>query len=223
MSHGTTVATSRTLPTTVWLPADAQGHAVGNHLPWLVFLHGYNAEPATYTAMLEHWARAGYAVAAPLLPLTSSQSGSVQDEADMVHEPADVSFLITALLARSAAASGPLAGLLDPTRIGVAGQSDGANVAFATGYSSQLGDPRIHAVVDESGEFPSGMGPYPSDAAGPPLLMIVSDTDEFVPRCAEPGALRRRRTCRAGGWSCTASRTCRRSGRPTPGRPSSTG
>lgn len=180
VSRGTSVADARTLDTTVWLPADDDGHPIGRHLPWLVFLHGFDVEPDTYARMIEQWARAGYAVAAPLLPLTSSQSGSVQDEADMVNEPADVSFLITSLLARSAAETGPLSDRLDPRRIGVAGHSDGANVAFATGYSSTLGDPRIVAVIDESGELPTGMGPYPPRASGPPLLLIASDRDEFV-------------------------------------------
>lgn len=180
VSHGTTVASTRTLPTVVWLPADASGHVQGGDLPWVVFLHGYLAEPQRYEGMLQTWARAGYAVVAPTFPLTSSFSGAVADEADMVNEPADVTFLISTLLQRSAAATGPLAGLLGPSRIGLAGHSDGANVAFATGYSASLGDQRVQAVIDLSGELPSGMGPYPGD--GPPLLLIHADQDEFVPR-----------------------------------------
>lgn len=178
VSHGTTVAPTRTMPTIVWLPADASGHVRGHDLPWVVFLHGYLAEPARYSAMLETWAKAGYAVVAPILPLTSSSSGANADEADMVNEPADVRFVITSLLERSASKAGPMAGLLDPGRIGVAGHSDGANVAFATGYSSSLGDPRVKAVIDLGGELPTGMGPYPG--GGPPLLMIHADQDEYV-------------------------------------------
>ena len=178
VSHGTTIATTRTLPTIVWLPADSSGHVQGRDLPWVVFIHGFVAEPARYAGMLQSWAKAGYAVAAPTLPLTSSSSGANTDEADMVNEPADVSFLISALLDRSESTTGPLAGLLDPRRIGVAGHSDGADVAFAAGYSVTFGDPRVRAVIDLSGQFPAGMGPYPGGE--PPMLMIHSDQDTFV-------------------------------------------
>jgi predicted esterase len=186
VSHGTPVAPTRTLPTTVWLPADGAGRVRGRSLPWVVFLHGYLAEPQRYASMLETWAKSGYAVVAPTLPLTSSASGSVADESDMVNEPADVHFVISSLLHQSAATSGPLAGLLDPRRIGVAGHSDGANVAYATAYSASLGDPRVRTVIDLSGELPTGMGPYPGD--GPPLLMIHADQDEYVPH-AQSAAL----------------------------------
>ncbi|MBS1848168.1 MAG: hypothetical protein JST73_07805 [Actinobacteria bacterium] len=179
VSHGTTVAQSRSLPTTVWLPANADGQVTGRRLPWIVFLHGYLAEPERYATMLQTWAKAGYGVVAPRFPLTSSASGAVTDEADMVNEPGDVSFLITSVLHPSGPAAGVLAGALDPDRIGVAGHSDGANVAFAVGYSTALGDPRVRTVIDLSGELPTGMGPYP--AGGPPLLMIHADQDEFVP------------------------------------------
>ena len=186
VSHGSTVAPTRTLPTIVWLPADDAGHVQGRDLPWVVFLHGYLTEPEQYTGMLRTWAEAGYAVVAPTLPLTSSASGPVADEADMVNEPADVRFVISSLLERSASPTGTLSGLLDARRIGVAGHSDGANVAYATAYSASLGDPRVRAVIDLSGELPTGMGPYPGD--GPPMLMIHADQDEYVPH-AQSAAL----------------------------------
>jgi len=181
VSHGATVAPARHLPTTVYLPATTGGAAVGHDLPWLVFLHGYGATPATYDQLLRSWAAAGFAVAAPTLPLTAGAGPLPQDEADMVNEPADVTFLITSLLHLSAAPTGPLAGRLDPARVGVAGHSDGSDVAFTSGYSTRFADPRVRAVVDLSGELPTGMGPYVPQAAGPPLLMVVSDADEFVP------------------------------------------
>lgn len=179
VSHGTTIASSRTLPITVWFPAGADGAIAGHRLPWIVFLHGYLAEPQRYAPMLEAWARAGYAVVAPTFPLTSSSSGAVADEADMVNEPADVSFVISTLLAHPSPVDATIGDRLDPGRIAIGGHSDGANVAFAVGYSSALGDPRVHAVIDLSGELPTGMGPYSGN--GPPLLLIHPDHDEFVP------------------------------------------
>ena len=181
VSQGATVAPTRHLPTTVYLPATAGGTPTGHDLPWLVFLHGYGVTPATYDQLLRSWAAAGFAVAAPTLPLTSGTGPYPQDEADQVNEPADVTFLITSLLHLSASSTGPLAGRLDPARVGVAGHSDGSDVAFTSGYSTRFADPRVRAVVDLSGELPTGMGPFAPQTAGPPLLMVVSDTDEFVP------------------------------------------
>lgn len=178
---GETVAATRHLPATVYLPADASGRVTGTSLPWLIFLHGYASAPDSYDGMLRTWARAGYAVVAPILPLTSSLGSLGLDEADMVNEPADVSFLIDSLLTRSAEPHTPLTGRLDAKRIGVAGHSDGANVAYTSGYSQSLGDPRITSVIDLSGELPTGMGPFSKTGDGPPLLMIVSDADEYVP------------------------------------------
>jgi predicted esterase len=181
VSHGATVAPVRHLPTTVYLPATGGGAAAAHDLPWLVFLHGYGVTPATYDQLLRAWAAAGFAVAAPTLPLTAGAGPLPQDEADMVNEPADVTFLITSLLRLSAAPTGALAGRLDPARVGIAGHSDGSDVAFTSGYSTRFADPRVRAVVDLSGELPTGMGPFAPQSAGPPLLMVVSDTDEFVP------------------------------------------
>ncbi len=72
VSHGATVAAVRHLPTTVYLPATAGGAAAGHDLPWLIFLHGYGVTPATYDQLLRSWASAGFAVAAPTLPLTAA-------------------------------------------------------------------------------------------------------------------------------------------------------
>jgi predicted dienelactone hydrolase len=181
VSHGVTVAPSRHLPTTVYLPSAAGGAPSGRNLPWLVFLHGFGVTPATYDQLLRSWAAAGFAVAAPTLPLTSGTGSAPADEADMVNEPADVTFLISSLLRLSAAPTGALSGRLDPSRIAVAGHSDGSDVAFTSGYSTRFRDPRVRAVVDLSGELPTGMGPFAPRAAGPPLLMVVSDSDEYVP------------------------------------------
>ena len=147
----------------------------------MVFLHGFDAEPARYDALFRTWARAGMAVVAPLLPLTSSASGTALDEHDMLNEPADVSFLITTLLAQSAASGTALAGRLDPQRIGAAGHSDGADVAFVAGFGDQHRDPRVRAVLDLSGELPYGVDTYTVDRPGPPLLLLLGDHDEYVP------------------------------------------
>ena len=180
VSHGTTVAPTRTLPTTVWLPADHAGRVQGRDLPWVVFLHGYLAEPEQYAGMLQAWAKAGYAVVAPTLPLTSSSSGSVADEADMVNEPADVRFVISTLLKRSAASTGPLARVARSSgESGSQGTPTAPTSHTRRGTAHRSATHACRAVIDLSGELPTGMGPYPG--GGPPMLMIHADQDEYVP------------------------------------------
>ncbi len=196
VAFGRTVAGTRTLPTTVYLPSDDGRTARKGPLPWIVFLHGFADAPPTYEPLLLRWVAAGYAVAAPTFPLTSSRSGPNLYEADMVNEPADVSFLITSLLTTSGQPDGPLSHRLDAGRIGVAGHSDGANVAYVVGFSTRFGDRRVSAVADLAGELPTGMGPFDKTATAAPLLMVHADHDEFIPE-SESRILFDDRCCRA--------------------------
>ncbi len=70
--------------------------------PLIVFAHGFNVTPATYSDLLADWARAGYVVAAPVFPLENADAPGGPDESDLVNEPADMSFVVTKLLAARA-------------------------------------------------------------------------------------------------------------------------
>lgn len=181
VANGVTIAGTRTLPVNLYRPTEANGTSPPGPLPWILFLHGFNDVPETYEPLLLQWVRAGYVVAAPTFPLTSRLSGPNLDEWDQVNEPADVTFLLTSLLTQSGAPGNALSGLLDSGRIGIAGHSDGANVAYVSGFSTAFGDPRIRAVVDLAGELPTGMGPFNTSAEAVPLLMVHGDHDEFIP------------------------------------------
>ncbi len=145
--------------------------------PLVVFAHGFAVTPSTYSRLLQSWARAGYVVAAPVFPLESAGAPGGPDESDLVNEPADVSFVITQLLALSANPASPLYGLIDPTRIAVAGQSDGAEAALAVAYSRRLRDPRVRAAIILSGAEMSGIGGYSFAAGAPPLLAAQGTAD----------------------------------------------
>lgn len=162
---------ARPVTTYVRYPASGNG-------PWplVVFGHGYAATPGIYAHLLRAWTLAGYVVAAPLFPLGHAHAPGGPDEADIVNQPRDISFVISKLLAASGARTSPLHGLVDPSRIAVAGQSDGGETAFAAAYDPAFRDLRIDAAVILSGaQLPGVAFRFPHRAV--PLLAVQGTAD----------------------------------------------
>lgn len=179
---------SRSLPTIVRYPADGSATApevsgspasrLGGPFPLVVFGHGFNSSPDHYAGLLHAWASAGYVVAAPSFP--RGVEGAQLDENDLANEPADLSFVVTKLLAVNAA-PGPLSGLIDPNRIGAAGHSDGADAALGAGYNTCCRDTRLKAVViGEADEHVFAGGTY-FPPGSPPMLLTQADQDALNP------------------------------------------
>jgi dienelactone hydrolase len=147
----------------------------------VVFGHGFALTPAPYARMLQAWARAGYVVAAPAFPLENANAPGGPSESDLVNQPADMRFLIARMLAASGAGSGPLAGLIDPTRIAVAGHSDGGDTALAVAYNRYLRDSRVGAAVILSGAEIPGVAGFTFRSGGPPLLATQGTADTVNP------------------------------------------
>jgi predicted dienelactone hydrolase len=145
--------------------------------PLVVFAHGYDITPSPYARLLRAWARAGYVVAAPIFPLSSSSAPGGANEADLVNQPTDMSFVITRMLAASAATDGALAVLINPTEVAVSGQSDGGSTALAAAYNSHYVDHRIRAAVILAGAEIPGVGAYTFPAPSPPLLASQGTAD----------------------------------------------
>ena len=140
-------------------------------MPLVVFAHGWNSNPTVYQPLLEQWAQAGFLVAAPVFPdSTDLYPGSpVSDYADQAE---DMSFVITSLLHSHVVS-------VDPTRIAVAGHSDGGTDVALLALDPAYADPRVRAVVCLSGELPSGVAPYTVRATPAALLVAVGSDDEY--------------------------------------------
>lgn len=147
--------------------------------PLVVFSQGFDISPEAYARLLTSWAAAGYVVADPAYPFTSPNAPGGLVRTDIVHHPADLSYVITSLLGDSARASGTLAGLIDPSEIGVIGQSDGGDVALAAVANTCCRDPRVKAAIILSGAklnwFP---GSYFTTASTP--LLVVQGTNDLT-------------------------------------------
>jgi dienelactone hydrolase len=181
----------RTLTTYVRYPAtgppsgtDVRGaspaSAAGPY-PLIVFGHGFAVTPGLYARLLQAWARAGYVVAAPVFPLENANAPGGPDESDLVNQPRDLRFVISALLASSAMSTAPLGHLIDPAEVAVAGQSDGGETALAVTYDSRFRDMRVRAAAILSGAVIPGEGGFTFPRDSPPLLATQGTADTVNP------------------------------------------
>ena len=191
----------RALTTIVRYPSPAAGP-----LPLIVFGHGFAVTPRPYAALLEAWARAGYVVAAPVFPLENGDAPGGPNEADLVNQPRDMSFVITSLLQASAGGSGPLRGRIDPGRSRSAASPTAArrrspsrmtNGSWTCGWTPRWSSPERGFRRSETSRFPSAPRP-----CWPPRARRTRSTPRASPT--------RSSMARPGRSSCS---TC--SGRPT--------
>jgi predicted dienelactone hydrolase len=138
--------------------------------PLVIFGHGFAVTPTIYAPLLRAWARAGYVVAAPIFPAGNADAPGGPNESDLVNQPADMSFVITQMLAASAAPAGPFSGLINAPHIAVSGQSDGGDTALTAAYNPRFRDSRIGVAVILSGQEIPGLSGYNYSAPSPPLL-----------------------------------------------------
>lgn len=168
---------ARSLPTLVRYPS--VGTARPGGYPLVVFAPGYLQCRSAYAPLLQDWASAGYVVAAVQFPLTNCHIATEAEESDIVNQPGDVSFVITQLLAASSSSKGPLAGLIDPDEVALAGHSDGGDTVAAVAANGCCADPRVKATIVLAGAELSSMGgPYFSSPPAP--MLFVQGTADTV-------------------------------------------
>ncbi len=184
----------RSLPTLLFYPATgasggapspaAQPDRTDGPYPLVVFSQGYDETPASYGALLAAWAAGGFVVAAPTYPFTDPPVCPTC-EADIVNHPRDLRFVITSMLDASASSSGLLAGLVDPSEVAVAGQSDGADVSLAVAAAPSQRDPLVKAAVIMSGQELSSLGTDFYTAGSVPMLVTQGTADPVnFPSCS---------------------------------------
>jgi len=174
----------RVIPTLVRYPvipaAAASGRLARGLFPLVVFAPGYRQCDRSYRFLLHEWASAGYVVAAVEFPRTNCHV-SAPDESDLVNQPGDVSSVIRQLVAVSGRPHGPLAGLVNPAEIGVAGHSDGGDTVAAIAANTCCRDHRVAAAVVLSGaEWAPMPGRYFARPA-PPMLFVQGTDDAWNP------------------------------------------
>jgi fermentation-respiration switch protein FrsA (DUF1100 family) len=160
----------RPLPVTIWHPDTDTGR-----FPVILFSHGLTGRPADYAPLLEHWASAGFVVAAPAYPHTS-RGVERFDALDVVNQPADASYVLTQVLALDRRAGDDLRGRLATDRLAAAGHSAGG--ITTVGLFTVARDERLDAGIVLAG---SGLGVglgFTGPAA--PLLFVHGERDSVV-------------------------------------------
>ncbi|MFC4145944.1 alpha/beta hydrolase family protein [Micromonospora mangrovi] len=172
----------RALPVTVWYPAEGAAggaakrgvRAADGRFPVVMFSHGLGARPEDYQVLLARWAAAGFVVAAPRFPHTGA--GGDGNVLDVLNQPADVSYVLTRVLALDAEAGDPLKGRLATDRVAAAGHSAGGVTTI--GLFTAGRDERLDAGVVFAG---TGLGVGTAFAgAAAPQLFVHGEADEVV-------------------------------------------
>jgi hypothetical protein len=120
-------------------------------------------------------------VAAPIFPITNSQTPGGPNLSDYVHQPGDMSFVVTHVIDTSMHVPGPLHGLVDASEVGAAGHSLGGVTTLGLIANTCCHDDRIKAAIVMSGDqitFPTGTTDY---AQAPPVLFVHGNADPTVP------------------------------------------
>ncbi len=179
----------RTLLIQLWYPLASSPAGTSKPesgpLPLIAFGPGFMQCGGPYADLLRAWASAGYVVAAVNFPRSDCLTGAAATESDLVNQPGDLTYAISALLRRSAAGRGPLAGRLSKREIAIAGQSDGGDTVAAVGANSCCTDRRVRAVAVLSGaEWPAMPGTFFARLPVPMLFTQGSADTVNLPGCS---------------------------------------
>lgn len=174
-------APTRTIPTVLLYPGrDGGGEgataAPVDPRPLVVWLNGLGGLATSHDPLLLALYDAGYVVAAPnVLEIATP----VSHAGGYVHQPGDVSALISALTSPDEGIADDIAAIIDPSRIGVAGHSIGGSGVYGVTFHDCCRDERISAaavfapprIEFDGGEF---------EFADTPLLIVHGSADQII-------------------------------------------
>jgi predicted dienelactone hydrolase len=163
----------RSFQVALWYPEGA----TGEH-PLAVYGHGFVSSRHGGAYLAEHLASHGYVVVSADFPLTHMKAPGGAYVRDVIHQPADVSFLIDRVLALEGAER-PFEGEIDTERIGVFGLSLGGATTTLVAFHPEWRDPRVAAAISIAGPG-DVFGPHFFDHAAVPFLMIAGTADAIV-------------------------------------------
>ncbi len=163
----------RSFQVALWFPEGAPGEH-----PLAVYSHGFVSSRHGGTYLVEHLASHGYVVVSADYPLTHIQAPGGPNDRDVVHQPADVSFLIDQAMALQGRER-PFEGAIDAERIGVFGLSLGGITTTLVAFHPEWRDPRVAAAISIAG-VGDVFGPRFFDHAAVPFLMIAGTADAIV-------------------------------------------
>ena len=164
---------NRTFDVALWSPVDAPGPH-----PLVVYSHGFMSTRHGGTHVAEHLASHGYVVLSANYPLTHLGAPGGPKADDVVHQPADISFLIDRTLALAPQERG-FEGDIDHARIGVMGLSLGGLTSTLAAYHPRIRDPRIRAAISIAGPSVFFADRF-FDFADVPFLMIGGTHDAMI-------------------------------------------
>lgn len=183
-AHGTYAGdTMRTLLTSIWYPAAANGVdaqiATGGPFPIVMYSHGFSSMRAENSGLAMHLASHGYVVIATTFPVSNINAPGGPSGIDIAEQPHDVSFVLDQALGLAATPGSVLEGGLDDTRVAAAGLSMGGLTTLLVTYHAQLRDPRIDlaiAMAPLAGILTQSF--YETTEA--PLMVLFGDTDAIL-------------------------------------------
>jgi dienelactone hydrolase len=167
-------APTRTIVTLVSLPVGAP-----RPLPLVVFSTGIGGTATNYEGLYKHWVEAGYAVAAPVFPLSNADAPGGSTIADFGEQPGDVRFVLDELLRMTADKHDRLVGTIDPTRIALVGKSLGALTTLRAAFLVGDHESREKAVISLTGGSDGSKKFFTGIAV--PILLVHGDADKTVP------------------------------------------
>ncbi|MET0423068.1 MAG: prolyl oligopeptidase family serine peptidase [Actinoplanes sp.] len=150
------------------------GAPATGRFPIVLFSHGLHGSPQVYSDALAAWAAAGFVVAAPNYPFTSTYADRFRRR-DIKNQPADLRYVLSRVRRLATTAGDPLRGRIDGSRVAAIGHSAGGYTT--TGLFTAGHDRRLRAGLVLAGWLAPGAFAGPSAT----MLFLQGSADPVVP------------------------------------------